>query len=112
MSTKLEEFYKLKYAEDYFKFFEIKYDQQLVSVKRFHILRTYGNLIKTGLENLKEQEERLLDFLKFSLLRVYGDFQNGYAPNAAEVWDMFQDGKPKGCLACSLEGSKGAGCDC
>lgn len=98
----VEEFYKLKYAEDYLNFFEIEFDQNLVNVKRFHILREYGKLIKKGFDNF--QDERLLDFLKFSLLRVYGDFQNGYSPRAADVWDMFEDGKPKGCLACSLGG--------
>ncbi len=105
----IEQFYALKYAEDYFKFFGIDYDQVLVSNKRLHILREYSKLVRTGLENLKDQEERLLDFLKFALLRVYGDFKGGYAPRAAEVWDMFKDGKPKGCLACSLQGGN---CDC
>jgi nitrogenase-stabilizing/protective protein len=108
MSTKIEEFYTLKYAEDYFNFFGIEYDPNLVSVKRFHILREYGKLIKTGMERLQGQE-RLLDFLKFSLLKVYGDFKNGYAPRAADVWDMFEDGKPKGCLACAMQGGN---CDC
>lgn len=109
MSAKLEDFYKLKYAEDYFKFFGIEYDEKLIHVKRFHILREYGTLIKTGLENLKEQEERLLDFLKFSLLRVYGDFKNGYAPSAADVWNMFENGKLKGCMGCTPTGGS---CDC
>jgi nitrogenase-stabilizing/protective protein len=105
----IEQFYTLKYTEDYFKFFGIEYDKSLVNTKRLHILREYGKLIRTGLENLKDQEEKLLDFLKFALLRVYGDFQNGYAPRAADVWEMFENGKPKGCLACSLQGGN---CDC
>lgn len=106
----LSEFYKLSDAEDYFDFFELEYDQQLLSVKRFHILREYGTLIKKGMDNLKEQEDKLLDFLKFSLLQVYGNFKNGYAPRAADVWNMFKDGKATGCLACTP--SKGNSCGC
>jgi nitrogenase-stabilizing/protective protein len=113
MQTKqksLDEFYELTDAEDYFDFFEMDYDQSLVNVKRFHILKEYGSLIKTGFENLKDQEDRLLDFLKFSLLKVYGDFQNGYAPSAAQVWDMFKDGKLSGCVSCTPTPGNSCGC--
>jgi len=106
----LDEFYELTDAEDYFDFFEMEYDQSLVNVKRFHILKEYGSLIKTGFENLKEQEDRLLDFLKFSLLKVYGDFKNGYAPSAADVWSMFKDGKLSGCLSCTPTQGNSCGC--
>ncbi|WP_024953576.1 nitrogenase-stabilizing/protective protein NifW [Sulfurospirillum arcachonense] len=106
----LNDFYKLSDAEDYFDFFKLEYDEKLVNVKRFHILREYGNLIKTGLENLKDQEDKLLDFLKFSLLQVYGNFKNGYAPSAAEVWNMFKDGKATGCLGCIPSPGNSCGC--
>lgn len=110
-STKsMKEFYELSDAEDYFDFFELEYDPHLISVKRFHILREYGTLIKKGMENLKEHEDTLLDFLKFSLLQVYGNFKNGYAPRAADVWNMFKDGKATGCLACTP--SEGNSCGC
>ncbi len=113
MQTKqksLDEFYELTDAEDYFDFFEMDYDQSLVNVKRFHILKEYGSLIKTGFDNLKDHEERLLDFLKFSLLKVYGDFKNGYAPSAAQVWDMFKDGKLSGCVSCTPTPGNSCGC--
>ena len=106
----IKEFYSLKYAEDYFDFFGMEYDKNLVSVKRFHILKVYGNMIKTGLENLKNDENRLLDFLKFSLLKVYGDFKNGYSPSAADVWNMFKDGKLSGCAACTPTQGNSCGC--
>jgi nitrogenase-stabilizing/protective protein len=106
----LDEFYELTDAEDYFDFFELEYDQSLVNVKRFHILKEYGTLIKTGFENMRDQEERLLDFLKFSLLKVYGDYQNGHAPSAADVWDMFKDGKLSGCLSCTPQPGNSCGC--
>ena len=106
----IEEFYDLTDAEDYFEFFDLEYDKQLINVKRFHILKEYGSMIKTAFDNLKDDEPRLLDFLKFSLLRVYADYLSGHAPSAAEVWEMFKDGEPKGCLACVT--SKGGNCDC
>jgi len=106
----LKEFYELRDAEEYFDFFELEYDQHLINVKRFHILKSYGTLIKKGMQNLKKQEDRLLDFLKFSLLKVYDDFKNGYSPSAADVWSMFEDGKLKGCMGCAS--IKGSSCAC
>ncbi len=112
MSSKktLKEFYKLRDTEDYFEFFGIEYDRHLVSVKRFHILKSYGDLIKSGMKNLKGQEDRLLDFLKFSLIKVYGEFKNGYSPSAADVWHMFSNGKLKGCMGCTS--ARGGSCAC
>jgi nitrogenase-stabilizing/protective protein len=106
----LDEFYELTDAEEYFEFFALDYDSGLVNVKRFHILKEYGTLIKTGIDNLINEEQRLLDFLKYSLLKVYGDFVNGYAPSAADVWDMFKDGKLSGCMSCAP--SQGNSCGC
>lgn len=109
----LDEFYDLTDAEDYFYFFNIEFDQHLVNVKRFHIMKEYGTLIRTGIQKIENDEERLLDFLKFSLLRVYGDFKNGHAPSAADVWGMFEDGKLSGCASCSPEPTQeGAACGC
>jgi nitrogenase-stabilizing/protective protein len=106
----LDEFYKLTDAEDYFEFFEIDYDKDLVNVKRFHILKEYGTLIKTGINNLEGEEDRLLDFLKFSLIKVYGDYVSGHAPSAAAVWDMFKDGKLSGCMSCTPVQGNSCGC--
>lgn len=106
----LEDFYELTDAEEYFDFFNLSYDKSLVNTKRFHILKEYGILIKKGLINLSTQEEKLLDFLKYSLLNVYGKFANGYTPNAADVWDMFKDGKVSGCIACTPQA--GTNCAC
>jgi len=106
----LDEFYELTDAEDYFTFFDLEYDQQLVNVKRFHMLKEYGSLIRTGFENLKGQDEKLLDFLKFSLLKVYGDYRNGHSPSAADVWNMFKDGKLSGCLSCTPTPGNSCGC--
>ncbi len=97
----IEKFFKLQDAEEYFDFFAIEYDKNLIDVKRFHILKEYGNLIKKGFANFKD-EAQLFDFLKFSLLRVYFDFKNGYSPSAAEVWKVYDSSKSctSGCGGC------------
>ena len=110
VTKSLDEFYELTDAEDYFDFFELEYDESLVNVKRFHILKEYGSLIDKGMENFQGEDARLLDFLKFSLLRVYGDFKNGYAPSAADVWNMFKDGKLGGCMSCTPVQGNSCGC--
>lgn len=106
----LDEFYELTDAEDYFEFFDLEYDPSLVNVKRFHIMKEYGTLIRTGMQNLVGQNERLLDFLKYSLLKVYGEFANGYAPSAADVWKMFEGGKLSGCMSCTPSPGNSCGC--
>jgi nitrogenase-stabilizing/protective protein len=108
----VEEFYKLRDTEDFFNFFGIEFDQKLINVKRFHMMKEYGSLIKKGLESIAE-ENKLLEFLKFSLLRVYGDYKTGHAPSAAEVWNMYETGKLEGCSSCgSSSSSTGGSCGC
>lgn len=106
----LERFYKLRNAEDYFDFFGVAYDKRLVEVKRFHMMKEYGTLVKKGFEHFNGDEKYLMDFFKFALIKVYGDYQNGHAPSAAEVWGMIEGGKVKGCLACAT--SQGGNCAC
>lgn len=110
MSTKVEDFYELTDAEDYFNFFDIEFDQALVNVKRFHMMKEYGTLIRKGLANI-EGEDKVLEFLKFSLLRVYGDYVNGHAPSAADVWNMYETGKLNGCSSCAPSPTGGS-CGC
>ena len=108
----VEEFYKLRDCEDFFNFFDIEFDQKLVNIKRFHMMKEYGSLIKKGLDSISE-ENKLLEFLKFSLLRVYGDYKTGHSPSAAEVWNMYETGKLEGCSSCgSSSSSTGGSCGC
>lgn len=109
MST-VEDFYELTDAEDYFKFFGIKFDQSLVNVKRFHMMKEYGTLIRKGLQNISN-EDKVLEFLKFSLLRVYGDYATGHSPSAADVWNMYETGKLAGCSSCAPSPTGGS-CGC
>ncbi len=107
----VNDFYKCRDTEDYFKFFDIEFDQKLINVKRFHMMKEYGTLIKKGLGFITE-ENKLLEFLKFSLLRVYGDYKNGHSPSAADVWNMYETGKLEGCSSCSTTPSSGGSCGC
>jgi nitrogenase-stabilizing/protective protein len=110
MTHNIDDFYELRDAEDYFEFFNISYDKPLLGAKRFHILKEYSLMIRTGIENIKNDESQLLDFLKFSLLKVYGRFKDGYAPSAAEIWNMFETGKLNGCSTCAPQEGNSCGC--
>lgn len=108
--SKLDEFYELTDAEEYFEFFDLEYDKSLVNVKRFHILKEYGTLIRTATDKILNDEEKILNFFKFSLLKVYGDYKNGHAPSAADVWNMYATGKLAGCSSCTPTQGNSCGC--
>lgn len=95
----VNDFYKLRDTEDFFNFFDLEFDQKLINVKRFHMMKEYGTLIKKGIDSIAD-ENKLLEFLKFSLLRVYGDYKTGHSPSAADVWNMYETGKLDGCSSC------------
>lgn len=95
---RLAEFEELRDTEDFFDFFGIEYDARLVYVKRFHIMKKYGEMLEKAKEAVFESQEKQLEYYRFALLSVYKSFESGYAPSAAEVWAMFD--KPSGCLSC------------
>jgi len=99
--SRLEEFYAITDAEDYFEFFDIEYNEQLVNVKRFHIMRKFGEMIEKTKEMAIEGDEKLLDFYKFALITVYKNFESGYNPSAADIWRMYDN--PVGCISVTLD---------
>lgn len=99
MMTKLQEFETLTDTEDFFDFFDLAYDEKLVYVKRFHIMKKYGEMIEKAKEQNLMSDEKKLDYYKFALISVYKNFENGYAPSAADIWSMFD--KPSACGSCS-----------
>ncbi|QKE27266.1 nitrogen fixation protein NifW [Arcobacter acticola] len=110
----VNDFYKLRDTEDFFDFFGLEFDQKLINIKRFHMMKEYGTLIKKGLDSIAD-ENKLLEFLKFSLLRVYGDYKTGHSPSAADVWNMYETGKLDGCSSCDTTTSgstQGGSCGC
>lgn len=59
MTRTLAEFETLRDAEEYFTFFGLDYDPQVVNVNRLHILRKFSQAIKTisaSSESLSETE--------------------------------------------------------
>ena len=110
----VNDFYKLRDTEDFFNFFDLEFDQKLINVKRFHMMKEYGTLIKKGIDSIAD-ENKLLEFLKFSLLRVYGDYKTGHPPSAADVWNMYETGKLDGCSSCGTSNTgttQGGSCGC
>jgi nitrogenase-stabilizing/protective protein len=101
--SQLDEFKKLTDTEDYFDFFDLEYDERLVYVKRFRIMKKYGEMLEKAENANFESDEKLLEYYKFALITVYKNFENGYAPSAADVWAMFD--KPSACGSCSTSTS-------
>lgn len=95
----LAEFETLTDTEEFFDFFDLEYDERLVYVKRFHIMKKYGEMVEKAKEKDFGSDQKLLDFYKFALITVYKNFENGYSPSAAEIWDTFD--KPSACSTCS-----------
>jgi len=96
--SQLQTFRSIQDAEAYLEFFEIDYDERLVHVKRFHIMKKFGEMIAKGEASLND-DHALLDFYRFALITVYKNFENGYNPSAAEVWSSFNTQSP--CGSCS-----------
>jgi len=97
--SSIKEFEAITDAEEYFDFFDLDYDERLVYVKRFHIMKKYGEMVEKAAGNDFGSDQKLLDYYKFALITVYKNFENGYSPSAAEVWDTFD--KPSACSTCS-----------
>jgi nitrogenase-stabilizing/protective protein len=97
--SRLEEFNTLTDTEEFFDFFDLEYDERLVYVKRFHIMKKYGEMIAKGKEKVVMDDEKLLDFYKFALISVYKNFENGYSPSAADIWNTYDN--PSACSTCS-----------
>lgn len=99
----LAEFQKISDTEDFFDFFDLEYDERLVHVKRFHMMKKFGELVDKAKGHDMGSDDKLLEYYRFALLTVYKNFENGYSPSAADVWEMFD--KPSGCGTCSTSSS-------
>lgn len=103
MNGTLNDFEKLTDTEEFFDFFDLEYDERLVYVKRFHIMKKFGEMVEKAREHDLGEESKILAYYKFALITVYKNFEHGYAPSAADVWDTF--GKPSACSTCSTSSS-------
>jgi nitrogenase-stabilizing/protective protein len=94
MSGSLSEFNALVNAEDYFKFFEIPYDQKMVNVNRLHILQKFSAYIKEIDRNYSElnDAERLSKYRE-ALEKAYQIFIES-TPQQEKLFKVFHQ-KPK-----------------
>lgn len=99
----LAEFQKISDTEDFFDFFDLDYDERLVQVKRFHMMKKFGEMVEKAKGHDMGSESKLLEYYRFALISVYKNFENGYSPSAADVWEMFD--KPSACGTCSTSSS-------
>ena len=95
---KLSEFYQIRDAEDFFEFFSLEYDEAVIIAKRALIMKSYGDRIKNA-RSMEIDDEKRLEYYRFSLIAVYKMFEEGDGPSAAEVWDL-PEGGGSGCISC------------
>lgn len=110
--SKVEDFYQISDAQEYFEFFGLAYDSALLDVKRSHIMRRFGKMLQKARQIPASSEEERLKYYKFALLSAYKEFESGHAPSAAEIWEMEGHTLPcQSCKsACMEEGSEALAC--
>ena len=94
MPQTLEEFHKLVDAEDYFKFFELEYDQKVVHINRLHILQKFsGNIKEIDRNNSELKDSELLGKYREALENAYQLFIES-TPQEQKLFKVFHQ-KPK-----------------
>jgi nitrogenase-stabilizing/protective protein len=94
MTKSLADFKKISDAEDYFRFFELPFDQQAVNVNRLHILKKFSQYMTEIDETFPDltEEQKLVKYSE-ALQSAYNLFLSS---NAVEqkLFKVFND-KPK-----------------
>lgn len=98
----LDQLQKLSNCEDFFEFFDIPYDEKVLRSKRLFILKKFSETIEQAKE-LKDDTE-VYNRLRWSLLKIYGDFVGGYNPSAIDVWGESSCASCSDTDACKTEG--------
>jgi nitrogenase-stabilizing/protective protein len=94
MAQTLEEFNKLVDAEDYFKFFELEYNQKVVHVNRLHILQKFSaNIKEIDKNNSGLNDSELLGKYREALNNAYQLFIES-TPQEQKLFKVFHQ-KPK-----------------
>ena len=60
--SKVEDFYQISDAEEYFEFFNLAYDAALLDVKRSHIMRRFGKMLQKARQIPASSEEERLKY--------------------------------------------------
>lgn len=80
MVGKLSEFRKLTDAEQYFEFFDLAYDPQVVNINRLHILKKFSRSLEEIDNKFAESdEEQKLNFYREALEASYATLQTSNA---------------------------------
>ncbi len=94
MTATIDEFKQLVDAEEFFKFFNLSYDLEVVNVNRLHILKKFSQYMKEIDDNSPDlsQEEKLNQY-SLALQKAYQVFIDS-TPHEQKLFKVFND-KPK-----------------
>ncbi|MHC5722737.1 MAG: nitrogenase-stabilizing/protective protein NifW [Nostoc sp.] len=94
MTGTIDEFKQLVDAEEFFKFFDMSYDLEVVNVNRLHILKKFSQYIQEIDNNSPDlsQEEKLNQY-SLALQKAYQVFIDS-TPHEQKLFKVFND-KPK-----------------
>ncbi|MEN9261229.1 MAG: nitrogenase-stabilizing/protective protein NifW, partial [Thermostichus sp. HHBFW_bins_43] len=76
-------------AEDFFAFFELPYDPQVINVNRLHILRKFSQHLRP-LDNFQGSEQEQLKQARQALEKAYQTFLTS-TPQQEKLFRVFQD---------------------
>ena len=104
MNGTLADFNCLVNAEEYFEFFKLPYDPQVVSVNRVHILQKFSQLIRAASATSSElREEEQLKRYRTALQNAYELFLTS-TPQEQKLFKVFNE-KPKNVVLLSEIGT-------
>lgn len=84
----LTQFNQLRDAEDYFQFFDLEYDPQVVNINRLHILRKFSQLVKD--QDKSRPDEQRLNAYRQALQTAYDLFLTSSSVEQ-KLFKVFQD---------------------
>ncbi len=93
LNQSLAQFNRLKDAEEYFEFFGLAYDPQVVNINRLHILRKFSQLAQAVDEDKTQTDTQKLDGYRQALQTAYDLFLTSSGVEQ-KLFKVFQD-KPK-----------------
>lgn len=94
MNKDVEQFNRLVDAEEYFDFFQMPYDQEVVNVNRLHILKKFSQFIKQIDENYTDlSSSDKLSKYREALEQAYQVFLDS-TPHEQKLFKVFNE-KPK-----------------
>ncbi|MDY6939932.1 MAG: nitrogenase-stabilizing/protective protein NifW [Cyanobacteriota bacterium] len=91
LNYNLAQFNRLQDAEDYFAFFSLPYDPQVVNVNRLHILRKFSELVEDV--DTSQEEDAILSTYREALETAYNVFLESSSVEQ-KLFKVFKD-RPK-----------------